>query len=502
MKTIFIGICDDNIDPLGLGRIRFKNFSVNPGNIEGAFEYKNWDTNDPFVASPLLPGSFNHVPEINQAVKIFLYDTDKQLVNKEYIAGPFNTSHDFNNQTFSDGVSETTFGNSSKKGPDIFLPDGSYVDKKAKGAIAKPEDYAISGMYGSDVLFTDSGVNIRAGKFPTKEFANATDRKKLISQPLMSDNTASLTLKKFPRKLELVEEEEKTKKFKTGKLKYMVEYEIEDFSFTGTTRINFDIYNTLNDNDLFNIQNVKIDDAKITTGSTLMHVFSDFNEFPNETGHTFTVTVSGVTEAYITVRNIIKGFNRLGFKHFNSLDLEENVHPFYFRPKKISAVSTLTGTSQTNRELIFGKIDPFNRFTKGMVFSKEDANIPFDDEVKKLKKLKETEEKQEQSFASMKGDQVYLISTDTNELKPINFKKIDKYEPTHSNFVEDIRPNTYAMVRGEILLDVLTTIVDLLESHQHQPTEPMVKSDPNFIRLQQQISTLQNDLLNESIRIN
>jgi hypothetical protein len=137
-----------------------------------------------------------------------------------------------------------------------------------------------------------------------------------------------------------------------------------------------------------------------------------------------------------------------------------------------------------------------------MVFSKEDANIPFDDEVKKLKKLKETEEKQEQSFASIKGDQVYLISTDANELKPINFKKIDKYEPTHSNFVEDIRPNTYAMVRGEILLDVLTTIVDLLESHQHQPTEPMVKSDPNFIRLQQQISTLQNDLLNESIRIN
>mgnify|MGYP000103019803 FL=1 len=133
----------------------------------------------------------------------------------------------------------------------MFLPDGTYVEGKAYGAFAKPEHHAIQGMYGSDVLFTDSGVTIRGGKFPTKEFANASDRKKLISQPIMSDNIATLSLKKFPKKLELVEEEEKTKKFKTGKLKYMVEYEIENFNFTGTTNINFDIYNTSNENDLF-----------------------------------------------------------------------------------------------------------------------------------------------------------------------------------------------------------------------------------------------------------
>jgi hypothetical protein len=182
--------------------------------------------------------------------------------------------------------------------------------------------------------------------------------------------------------------------------------------------------------------------------------------------------------------------------------MEENVHPFYFRPKKVSAVTTLTGPSETNRETVFNKIDPFNRITKGMVFSKEDANIPFDDEVKKLTKLKETEEKQEQSFASLKGDLVYLLSTDTNEIKPINFKKLDKYENTHENYIEDIHPNTYAVVRGEILLDILSTMMDLLESHQHQPTEPLVKSDPNYVRLQKQISTLANDLLNKSIRIN
>ena len=82
------------------------------------------------------------------------------------------------------------------------------------------------------------------------------------------------------------------------------------FSNIGSSTYNLKVYNTSNENDLFVIQNVKIDDAKITSGSTLTHVFSNFNELPNETGHTFTVTVSGITQAYITVRDIIKGFNR------------------------------------------------------------------------------------------------------------------------------------------------------------------------------------------------
>ena len=31
---------------------------------------------------------------------------------------------------------------------------------------------------------------------------------------------------------------------------------------------------------------------------------------------------------------------------------------------------------------------------------------------------------------------------------------------------------------------------------------PLIQSDPNFIELQKQINTLENDMLNKSIRIN
>jgi hypothetical protein len=514
MKSINIAIVKANNDPLGLGRIRYNAYSTSPGPVEGAFkDYENWDDKDPFIATPFLPQSINHVPEIGQSVKILTYDSEKELVNVEYIAGPFTTSHDFNSQTFTDSLRHTTYGNSGKKGPDVFNLNGTYKEKKSYGAFAKPEDHGLYGMYGSDLIFTDSGINLRGGKLPTKEFANAENRKKLLGQPIMSDNLAALHLKKFPKKLNLVDDVTEEKKFETGKLKYMIEYDInniESISTGGTSNIYFYIYDTTNDNDLFVIQNDKLQDAQLTTGSTMLNIFSDFNENPNVRTYSFVVSVKGYKEAYITVRNIIKGFNTYGFKHFNVYDKDDNVHPFFFRPTREFAVRTLSttpiisgGTSPSDiRETIFDNIDPMGRIKNGIIYSKISADIPFKTDVKKEKVIKVDEQNREQSFASLKGDKIYLMSTDTNEIKPINFKKLDKYEHTHENYIEDIEPNTYALVRGEILVDILKCMSDLLESHQHQPTEPLVKSDPNFIRLQKQINTLENDLLNTSIRIN
>ena len=514
MKSVNIAIVAATNDPLGLGRIRYKAYSTNPGYVEGAFPgYEKWDDKDPFIATPFLPQSINHIPEVGQSVKILLYDTEKEFVNVEYIAGPFTTSHDFNSQTFTDSLKNTTYSAGGKKGPDVFNPDGTYKEKKAYGSLAKVEDHGLYGMYGSDLIFTESGVNLRGGKLPTKEYANADNRKKLLGQPILSDNMAALHLKKFPKKLNLVDEVNEVKKFETGRLKYMIEYDINDIpslSTGGTSNIYFYIYDTTNDNDLFVVQNNKLEDAQITTGSTMLTVFSDFNEIPNDTGHTFTVSVKGYKEAYITVRNIIKGFNSYGFKHFNIYDKDDKVHPFFFRPTRRCAVQTLSttpiivgGTSPSDiRELIFDNIDPLGRVKNGIVFAKTNPDIPFKTDVKKEKILKIDEQNREQSFASLKGDKIFFMSTDTNEITPINFKKLDKYEHTHENYIEDIEPNTYSLVRGEILVNILKCMSDLLESHQHQPTEPLVKSDPNFIRLQRQINTLENDLLNTSIRIN
>lgn len=58
------------------------------------------------------------------------------------------------------------------------------------------------------------------------------------------------------------------------------------------------------------------------------------------------------------------------------------------------------------------------------------------------------------------------------------------------------------LVRGENLYNVLMAMVKLMESHIHNINEPLVQSDPRWIELSKLISTLRDDLLNESLRIN
>ena len=113
------------------------------------------------------------------------------------------------------------------------------------------------------------------------------------------------------------------------------------------------------------------------------------------------------------------------------------------------------------------------------------------------------------TFASIRSDKLFLLSTDLapyqekiTPVQPIDFESISKYEPTHNTYVGKIEPNTYALVRGEVLTDLIRSIFDLLQSHEHNVVGPLVQNDKNFLKLQEKINTLENDLLNSSIRIN
>ena len=110
MKIIDLAICTNNNDPQHLGRIRYVTYYGTSGDIEKSIEYEEWSDRDPFVATPLLPTNINFIPEIGQAVKILTFDTEKDMVNQQYIAGPFSTMHDFNGQTFSQSIENTSYG--------------------------------------------------------------------------------------------------------------------------------------------------------------------------------------------------------------------------------------------------------------------------------------------------------------------------------------------------------------------------------------------------------
>jgi hypothetical protein len=111
----------------------------------------------------------------------------------------------------------------------------------------------------------------------------------------------------------------------------------------------------------------------------------------------------------------------------------------------------------------------------------------------------------EQSFSNLSADRIYITSTNPNKgvnVKTINFNELDDYELSQEDYVSRIEPNTYAMVRGENLYNFLLAVINLLDSHVHNINEPLVKTDPNWEKLNTLMESLRNDLLNDSVRIN
>ena len=502
MKIIDVAICIDNNDPKGIGRIRAVRYSSYTGQLEKAFDYNAWDDVDLFTAIPFLPTNLNFIPEKGQSVKIINYDTEKDTVNLEYIAGPFTTTHDYNGQTHSAQLENTTYNIAAKHGEDVKDKYGNYIKPKSNGSLANNTDYGIYGKYGSDVIFTENGVNIRGGKLLSKSFATSAQKKTLLTHPIMSDNSSTIHLKKYPKKLEYNKQDVVTNTLQIQQIQYFIEYNITNF-LGGGTNIEFYVYDTKNAGPQFVSSNSKLEDIVLTTGCTLINSYS-VNKVGDPFGPTLLFSVADLKEASINIRLNLYKLHHDGLNYFNPIYSQTEIHPFYFRPDPKCKEKILpTQTELTNRKTLLTNVTFGNRIQQGVVFSKSSFDAPTVTNVVRKNVLEESADNVEQTFATVKSDKIYLISTDTNEYNiPIDFTKIDKYEPTHENYIKDIEPNTYGLVRGEVLIDVLNSIINLMISHQHNLMGPLVQTDPSFVNLMKKISTLENDMLNKSIRTN
>lgn len=513
MKIIDIGICIDNIDPKGLGRIRTVRYSDYVSQKEKALEYDAWDKNDPFIANPFLPTNINFIPEIGQAVKLINYNPEKSNLNVEYIAGPFTTSFDFNGQTFSQQISETTYGNANKKRDDIIDKNDSYIDKKTEGAFAKKTDFAVYGKYGSDVLFTENGLQLRGGKLISKSATSGAGRKKLVTYPIMGKKSANLYLKKFPKKLTLQEINDEEIISEIKDIKYLIEYEID--SLSGPTKINFFVYkilkntgnltktNSFNENTELPQTVIKlINTDNTSTTPTLVIDIEDVNFISSE-----------INEIFYTL--IDKGFNGL-IKDFSNLQQQfsevnlptlSDDFPLYFRPtKKFVTHTTNTENEKILKNNILSNVRVHNVGPRsGLIWSQTELTPPLRKNKKITKVLKLEENSPEQTFSALKSDKIYFLSTDTNETeKTVSFPELDKYELSQEDYIMKIDPNTYSTVRGENLLRLLLQIIDVLFKHEHNLIGPMVQSSEfsEYVKLIDLLKSVENDLLNKSIRIN
>ncbi len=514
-RIIELGICVDNRDPLGLGRIRIQSFSGAAGPSAQAFDYKPWDEKDPFIALPFLPNNINYIPKEGQSVKLINYDPVKDIVNREYISGPFTTTHDFNTQKFSSQTKNTSYGGAATESPKIVnQEDGTIMDDFVRGSLANYDDYAVYGKYGTDVLLTENGLVLRGGKFLPKSMVVNLKNDNMMNKPVMSDSVSSLYLKKFDEKREYVETTVFETIVESKPLKSIIEYNVNSFS-GGTVTVDFYVYliKSFAQQDvkvygnIYNTNTSNLSSTPIISGATQLIT-------TGTTQPTFTITINNVpsddmSKVYIKIRKTLKKLHQNGtLKQIDNLlpFANEDLHPFYFRPTSGTTNSELPDSQNTNRVNIFNGIilatdvGPKN----GLVYSKEKISPQSNTVPKTIKTLKTTPIT-ESTFATLKSDKVYLISPKseqpTNDIK-IDFKKLDRYELSHENYMTDIHPYTYSMVRGEKLIDILKSITDLIFSHQHNLIGPPVPSDPNYIKLLNLLATLEKDILNKEIRIN
>lgn len=503
MKIIDVAVCTNNKDPKGIGRIRYRPYGQFLSEIAAGQNYNEWDEKDPLIAIPFLPGHINVIPKEGQSVKLIQYDTDKDNQNVEYVSGPYTSPHDYESQTFTTQHQDTTYGGVIvDRLPDLRDKTGNYIDRKSYGTVSSLEDTGFYGNYGSDIIFTKNGMMLRGGKLINKEVPNPKFRKRLSEVPLMSDKMSKLNLKKFPKTMMIKDEKIVITKISVNKVKHIVEYSIDNL--TSPTKVDIFVYKVLDtygpifDTNYFsNATQVDFNDTKkvklINTDNSL-------------TGATATISVDSIKTAYIELREILHILHTGGLQKLSTLYGQDDVHPFYFRPStELLSRTTTSDTEKVNRKNFIDNIQ-VRGIGKGygLIFSKQFATPPPVNTTKKIKVLRPQDNKGEQTFSSLTSDKMYFVSTSTNKgpKQSVDFTKIDNYEFTQEDYLMEIEPSTYATVRGEVLIKIIKTMYKFMVGHVHNWAEPGHMTTEDMTILKNLIESMDNDLINQSIRIN
>jgi hypothetical protein len=185
----------------------------------------------------------------------------------------------------------------------------------------------------------------------------------------------------------------------------------------------------------------------------------------------------------------------------------KDIYPFFFRPtSEFRNRVTSNNTEKTRKQSILSgvKLSGIGPIESGLVWSQTQFSAPSNTVTDEITKLKTDTGTREQTFGSLVGDRLYLLSMDTNFTGvPIDFTKLDSYEYTQEDYLNKIDPNTYALVRGEVLLEFLRAMYNVLTSHVHNINKPYARGDYDAHNIMQELfNKLENDLLNKSIRTN
>jgi hypothetical protein len=178
-SVIKYGICADNNDPWGVGRIRViidtdmvppLRTGVNIQNYLNKLDSDNQKTNpeygyipwelgvsprspDPFVFDPFLPKHLNLIPKVGESVKIIYYVLDNESQQREYV-GQHTSNYD--KLQYDSGESARSFTKLSQ-----FFPKKNNL--RTDGLIPDVNDVAFMGRSNSELVLPEQEAILRAG---------------------------------------------------------------------------------------------------------------------------------------------------------------------------------------------------------------------------------------------------------------------------------------------------------------------------------------------------
>jgi hypothetical protein len=493
-RVLIPGKVLDNIDPLMLGRIRVLPKIDNQQQNEPT-DKERWTNLDPFVCLPLIPYYLSQVPKVGEYVHI-MYSTRDETKdqNKFYIQGPLTRPWNNPVESYNNSVAMLANGNYIKQAPQIRDIQTGEITANYKDIYPLPEDNAILGRGTSDLLIRPEYAILRAGKYtttPNTEIPTRNDKRAWVQ-------VSNETLEKVDDGFELLEFE----MFKDKQLQNFVEWSIDTVDVNTGNLSGYVCLNTVS-------QSTTLNSGQYTTVSTF-----DINQtslnfcklLPESKMEFINLSIEDVVKF---INEYIKGVNKskINIDGYITYDVI-NQFPFVFGPnintnnKRFDddpQISNIITTIYNNIKL--NQVD--NYFGFAVVWSKNTVGPQKVTETKVINKNKYLESPV--TYASMGGDFVYLLSHRSEKPGKKFSLSNTLYGINQEKYVNEIKPGTSSMVRGEELLELLEKIVKFLVEHTHNINEPPIQEPKNTITVSQIVSTLneaKTKVLNQNIRIN
>ena len=443
--------------------------------------------------SPFLPNHINFVPQVGESVNIFYTDPEVTFMDGFYMPSSVSDRGYSDSTSAEHMMSQSKQGLNYKKAKDLLKDTGEYVKKKYDGALIKNEDIAISSRVNSDVIWSDNAIIIRAGKI-NEEIS------KKQKEPIRDENPAIIQVRKYDSTLEKVEGDTifiEEKKF--AHVEVLIEYFIEDLNAT--------------DEFVGNVYVYKVAKNEGDTETVYFNQTTEVSQDNKELLYSRLVTSDSLLGLSSNIRQTIKqiinkgngGLDKLDFliKHPSNVNPSKSlpIYPLYFRPSSSQYNSNNTNTTYIDN--VLNRIHIKSRKGYGLIFDEKNDDTP----------TKNVEVKQYDIVKSDKPNKNILMLSDTNyflaygnniptESKGIDFSKVSNYNISQDEVINNIEPNTFALVRGEKLQELLDVIYLFLISHVHNPAEPAVVQPSVKQELEQKFQDFKQNILSQKIRIN